>query len=56
MRGLDENPSDRRSTADEVGDKRDYGDDEQQMDKPGCHMECQEPHGPENQKHKSNNP
>lgn len=56
MTGLGEHPSNRRSTGDEVGDERDHGDDQQQMDKPGCYVECQETHGPENQKHKSDNP
>jgi hypothetical protein len=56
MTGLGENPSNCRSAGDEVGDERDHGDDQQQMDKPGCYMECQETHSPENQKHKSDNP
>jgi hypothetical protein len=56
LTGMDENPSDCCSTRDEMGDECDDGDDQQQVDKPGCDMKCEEAHSPENQKYKSDNP
>jgi hypothetical protein len=54
--GAGSKPSDCCSTRDQMGDKRNYGDHQQQVDETGGDVKCEETHGPKNQKHKSDYP